>query len=151
DPILKERIFGLSGPEGNHGEDAKELWWYLDSTPTHSWMRWRYVYPQAEFPYARLVEENARRDKHDPEYELVDTGVLDDGWWEITVDYAKAEHDDICVRLTARNAGPAEATLEVLPTLWYRNTWTWHGGERRRIEARDGGLAAEELTLVGSG
>src|SRR3982075_899572 len=95
-PILKERIFGLTGDEGNHGEDAKEYWFYLDSTPTHSWMRWRYLYPQAEFPYARLVEENRRRGREDPEFELADTGVLDGGrYWEITADYAKADPEDI--------------------------------------------------------
>ena len=107
DAILKERAFGLSGPQGNHGEDVKEYWWYLDSTPTHSWMRWRYMYPQAEFPYERLVEENRRRGKDDPEFELLDTGVFDDGrYWEITVDYAKATPEDLLIRITARNAGP---------------------------------------------
>src|SRR2546421_5337343 len=95
DPILKERIFGLTGPEGNHGEDAKEYWWYLDATPTHSWMRWKYVYPQAEFPYGELAEENARRDRTQPEYELLDTGAFDDDrYWDITADYAKAAPDD---------------------------------------------------------
>jgi hypothetical protein len=100
DPILKERIFGLTGNEGNHGEDAKEYWWYVDSTPTHSWMRWRYLYPQAEFPYGDLVAGSRRRGRLDPEYELVDTGVLDaDRYWDVTVDYAKAGPDDICVRV----------------------------------------------------
>ena len=117
DPILKERIFGLTGNEGNHGEDAKELWWYLDSTPTHSWMRWAYVYPQREFPYERLVAENRARGRQDPEFELLDTGILDDDrYWDITVDYAKAAPDDIGVRVRLRNAGPNEATLHVLPT-----------------------------------
>src|SRR3954447_8519098 len=125
DPILKERMFGLTGPEGNHGEDVKEYWWYLDSTPTHSWMRWRYHYPQAEFPYRRLVEENARRGTHDPEFELLDTGVFDEGYWQVTVDYAKADADDVLMRITVRNAGPETATLHVLPTLWFRNTWDW--------------------------
>ena len=107
DPILKERIFGLTGPEGNHGEDAKEYWWYLDCTPTHSWMRWRYAYPQAEFPYEQLIAENARRDRQAPEYELIDTGVFDGGrYWDVTVDYAKAAPDDICLRVQVRNAGP---------------------------------------------
>jgi hypothetical protein len=125
DPILKERLFGLTGPEGNHGEDAKEYWWYLDSTPTHSWMRWRYHYPQAEFPYGRLVEENARRGKEDPEFELLDTGVFDEGYWQVTVDYAKADADDLLMRITVRNVGPATATVHVLPSLWFRNTWDW--------------------------
>src|SRR5437867_238299 len=120
DPVLKERIFGLTGNEGNHGEDAKELWWYLDSTPTHSWMRWAYLYPQQEFPYERLVAENRRRSRADPEFELLDTGILDgDRYWDVTVDYAKASPDDVCVRVQVRNAGPDEATLHVLPTLWF--------------------------------
>jgi hypothetical protein len=126
DPILKERIFGLTGPQGNHGEDAKEYWWYLDATPTHSWMRWRYMYPQAEFPYARLVDENRARGKLDPEFELVDAGVFDDGrYWEITADYAKASPEDVLVRVIVRNHGPEPATIDVLPTLWHRNTWSW--------------------------
>ncbi|MGA7988781.1 MAG: glucosidase [Candidatus Dormiibacterota bacterium] len=125
DPILKERIFGLTGPQGNHGEDAKEYWWYVDSTPTHSWMRWRYLYPQQPYPYDELVEENARRTPFDPEYELADTGVLDAGFWDITVDYAKESPDDFVMELRARNAGGAAASLHVLPTLWFRNTWAW--------------------------
>ena len=126
DPILKERIFGLAGPQGNHGEDAKEYWWYLDSTPTHSWMTWRYHYPQREFPYADLVAENARRGHDQPEYELVDTGVFDDErYWSLTVDYAKAAPEDVCIRVTVDNRGPQAETLHVLPTLWFRNTWAW--------------------------
>jgi len=126
DPILKERIFGLTGPQGNHGEDAKEYWWYLDSTPTHSWMKWRYLYPQAEFPYAALLAENAGRSKADPEFELIDTGILDDDrYFDITAEYAKAAPDDVCIRLRVRNAGPATETVHVLPTLWFRNTWSW--------------------------
>jgi hypothetical protein len=149
DPILKERIFGLTGPQGNHGEDAKEYWWYLDSTPTHSWMRWRYMYPQAEFPYAWLVEENARRGKHDPEFELVDTGVFDDGrYWEITVDYAKASEEDISIRVSVRNAGAEAATIDVLPTLWFRNTWSWEiDAPRPSIRLEDGALVAEHGEL----
>ncbi|MEZ0110173.1 hypothetical protein ABH920_004188 [Catenulispora sp. EB89] len=126
DPILKERLFGLAGPEGNHGEDVKEYWWYLDSTPTHSWMRWRYHYPQDTFPYCDLVEENRARGQDSPEYELVDTGVFDEGrYWSVTVDYAKAGPRDMCVLIKAENRGPQEATLHVLPTLWFRNTWAW--------------------------
>src|ERR671934_1588985 len=118
DPILKERIVGLTGSEGNHGEDAKEYWFYLDSTPTHSWMRWRYLYPQAAFPYERLLAENRTRGRHAPEFELLDTGVFDgDRYWEITADYGKAAPEDVCIRVTVCNAGPDEATIEVLPTL----------------------------------
>ncbi len=158
DPILKERIFGLTGNEGNHGEDAKEYWAYLDSTPTHSWMRWRYLYPQAEFPYADLVAENRRRGRDAPEYELLDTGVFDDDrYWEITADYAKAAPDDLCVRLRIRNAGPDEAAIDVLPTLWFRNTWSWGLDDRRpSITAKDGRLVAEHhelgrMVLAGDG
>ncbi|NUR72475.1 MAG: glucosidase, partial [Hamadaea sp.] len=126
DPILKERLFGLAGPEGNHGEDAKEYWWYLDSTPTHSFMRWRYHYPQAEFPYADLVAVNRERGRDEPEFELVDTGVFDeDRYWAVEVVYAKADPHDVCVEITVSNRGPDAATLHVLPTLWFRNTWSW--------------------------
>ena len=158
DPILKERVFGLTGPEGNHGEDAKEYWWYLDSTPTHSWMRWRYVYPQAPFPYAELLSENARRDRRAPEFELLDTGVFDwDRYWDVTVDYAKAAPDDICVRVHVRNAGPERAMLHLLPTLWFRNRWSWEPAiARPQIREDRGRLIAEEpllgrMTLSGNG
>jgi len=126
DAILKERIFGLSGDEGNHGEDAKEYWWYVDGVPTASWLRWRYHYPQAEFPYARLRDENRRRGRADREFELVDTGIFDgDRYWQIEADYAKATPHDLCLRIRVRNAGPDAAELHVLPTLWFRNTWSW--------------------------
>jgi hypothetical protein len=126
DNIIKERIFGLTGEEGNHGEDAKEYWWYLDSTPTHSWMRWRYHYPQARFPYEQLVAVNRERGRDAPEYELLDTGVFDsDRYFAVTVDYAKASPTDVCIRITATNHGPDPAPLHVLPTLWFRNTWAW--------------------------
>jgi hypothetical protein len=158
DPILKERIYGLSGHEGNHGEDAKEYWWYLDSTPTHSWMRWRYVYPQEPFPYEQLRAENARRDRGRPEYELLDTGVFDgDRYWDVNVDYAKAAPDDLCIRVRARNAGPEAAALHLLPTLWFRNRWSWDPAVARpRIHERGGRLVAEDaelgrMTLTGSG
>jgi hypothetical protein len=158
DPILKERIFGLTGNEGNHGEDAKEYWWYVDSTPTHSWMRWRYLYPQGEFPYGDLLAENRRRDRFTPEYELVDTGALDgDRYWDITADYAKAAPDDVCVRLRVRNAGPDEATIDVLPTVWFRNTWSWGLDDRRPVlTAKDGVVLAEHhglgrMTLASDG
>jgi len=151
DPILKERAFGLTGPQGNHGEDVKEYWWYLDSTPTHSFMRWRYLYPQDEFPYQWLIEENARRGRQDPEFELLDTGVFaEDRYWDITVDHAKATPEDLCVRVRVRNAGPEEATLHVLPHLWFRNTWSWGWEDDRprpRVEGRDGRLRAEHHEL----
>jgi hypothetical protein len=132
DPFLKERLFGLSGPEGNHGEDVKEYWWYVDATPTASWLSWLYHYPQAAFPYTRLREENARRGRGDREYELADTGVFDDGrYWRVAVDYAKATPFDLCIRIRVRNAGPDAATLDVLPTLWWRNRWSWDEGAPR--------------------
>jgi len=152
DPILKERIFGLTGPQGNHGEDAKEYWWYLDSTPTHSWMRWRYMYAQAEFPYTWLVEENRSRGKYEREFELADTGIFDDGWyWDITADYAKASPDDVLIRISVRNNGPETATIDVLPTLWYRNTWSW-GLEGSKPELRlENGSIVGTSTLSGEG
>jgi Mannosylglycerate hydrolase MGH1-like glycoside hydrolase domain len=126
DPILKERLFGLTGHEGNHGEDVKEYWFYLDCTPTHSYMKMLYKYPQAEFPYTRLVEENRRRGKADPEFELLDTGVFDgDRYFDVFIEYAKASADDILVRITAWNRGPETAPLDLLPTIWFRNTWSW--------------------------
>jgi hypothetical protein len=126
DPILKERLFGLTGPEGNHGEDVKELYYYLDSTPTHSYMKALYKYPQAEFPYAWLVEENRRRGKEAREFELVDTGVFDGGrYFDVVAEYAKRSPDDVLVRVTIANRGPEAAEIHVLPTLWFRNTWSW--------------------------
>ena len=126
DLILKERLFGLTGPEGNHGEDCKECYYYLDSTPTHSYMKALYKYPQSEYPYGKLVEENRRRDVVHPEYELEDTGVFDNSeYWDVFAEYAKASPDDILIRLTMANRGKEKAKLHLLPTLWYRNTWTW--------------------------
>ncbi len=149
DPILKERIFGLTSDEGNHGEDAKEYWFYLDSTPTHSWMRWRYLYPQAAFPYAQLVEENRRRSRNDPEFELLDTGIFDgDRYFEITADFAKADPEDVLIRISVRNAGPDAAELDLLPTLWFRNTWSWGIDDRVPIiRAEGGGLVADHVEL----
>jgi hypothetical protein len=154
DPILKERLFGLTGPEGNHGEDVKEQYFYLDATPTHSYLKALYKYPQAEFPYARLVEENRRRGIAAPEFELLETGVFDgDRYFDLVAEYAKASPDDILVRITVANRGPEAAELHVLPTLWFRNTWSWgRGGEgywgRPRIsDAGDGTLLAEHETL----
>ena len=148
DPILKERMFGLTGPEGNHGEDVKEYWWYLDSTPTHSWMRWRYHYPQAEFPYEDLIATNAARSREEPEYELLDTGVFEDGYWQVTVDYAKADTEDLLMRVRVRNMGTEAKTLHVLPTLWFRNTWDWgDGGERPSLRVAGEAIEAEHPEL----
>ena len=128
DPILKERIFGLTGQEGNHAEDCKEHYYYLDSTPTHSYMKMLYKYPQNEFPYSWLVTENRRRGKHDPEFELVDTGVFDDNkYFDVFIEYAKADDNDLLIRITAHNRGTAKASLHLLPQVWFRNTWSWNG------------------------
>ncbi len=154
DPILKERLFGLTGPEGNHGEDVKELYYYLDSTPTHSYMKALYKYPQAEFPYARLVEENRRRGKHERELELLDTGVFDDDrYFDVFAEYAKADPDDVLVRITIANRGPERATLHLLPTLWFRNTWSWgrtsegQGGNPSIVRDATGALIADHSSL----
>ena len=134
DPILKERIFGLTGAEANHGEDVKEYWWYLDAVPSHAWNRWRYHYPQAAFPYEALLTENGRRGKTDPEYELLDTGVFDDNrYWITEVHYAKADPTDLLMRITVTNAGPDADTVHVLPTAWFRNTWSWDLGAPKPV------------------
>jgi mannosylglycerate hydrolase MGH1-like protein len=126
DPILKERLFGLTGNEGNHGEDVKEYYFYLDSTPTHSYMKYLYKYPQAEFPYTQLVEENRKRGKTAPEYELCDTGIFNENrYFDVFVKYAKATDDDVLIRITAANRGPETAPLWLLPTVWFRNRWSW--------------------------
>jgi hypothetical protein len=125
DPILKERLFGLTASEGNHGEDVKECYFYLDSTPTHSYMKFLYKYPQAEFPYTQLVEENRRRGRNAPEFELLDTGVFDrNRYFDVFIEYAKASAEEILIRITAHNRGPEAAVLHLLPTLWFRNTWS---------------------------
>ncbi len=143
DPILKERMFGLTGPQGNHAEDVKEYWWYLDGLPSHALLRWRYHYPQAAYPYQALLDENRRRGRHDPEYELLDTGVFDDDrYWVVEVTYAKASPTDVLVSITAENMGPDPAVLHVLPTLWFRNTWAWDGDEPVASLARDGDAVA---------
>jgi hypothetical protein len=154
DPILKERLFGLAGPEGNHAEDVKELYYYLDASPTHSYMRALYRYPQAAFPYGDLVTESARRGLDDPEYELVDTGALEGGrYFDVSIEYAKESPEDILIRVTVANRGPEAATLHLLPTLWFRNTWSWgRSGEgfpaKPIIErATEGGLRATHETL----
>jgi hypothetical protein len=126
DPILKERMFGLTGSEGNHGEDVKEYYFFLDNTPTHAYMKALYKYPQAAFPYTRLVEENQRRGKRDPEFELLDTGVFDgDRYFDVLIEYAKASPEDILIQYTISNHGPEAKSLHLLPTLWFRNTWSW--------------------------
>jgi len=154
DPILKERMFGLTGPEGNHGEDVKEQYFYLDSTPTHSYMKALYKYPHAEFPYAHLVEENRRRGKDQPELELIDTGVFEDGrYFDVFAEYAKASPNDVLVRLTIANRGPETARLHVLPQLWFRNTWSWgRSGEEYPAKPSlsrqaDGTILAEHASL----
>src|SRR5258706_9259395 len=126
DPILKERMFGLSGTEGNHGEDVKEYYFYLDNVPSHAYMKYLYKYPQRAFPYAELVAQNRRRSRLDPEYELLDTGIFDDDrYFDVFVEYAKVAPDDILIRISAVNRGPDAATLHLLPTLWFRNDWSW--------------------------
>jgi hypothetical protein len=134
DPILKERLFGLSGYEGNHGEDVKELYYYLDSSPTHSYMKMLYKYPQAAFPYEWLIAENHRRTREQPEFELMDTGIFDeDKYFDIFIEYAKAGTEDFLIRITAHNRGEAAAPLHILPTLWFRNTWSWGNDEYRPV------------------
>ncbi len=134
DPILKERLFGLTGKQGNHGEDVKEYYFYLDSTPTHSYMRMLYKYPQAEFPYAQLLEENQRRGRSAPEFELLDTGIFEGNrYFDVFVEYAKPDVEDILIKITAINRGPELAVLHLLPTLWFRNTWSWGLDLRRPI------------------
>jgi hypothetical protein len=126
DPILKERLFGLTNSEGNHGEDVKELYYYLDATPTHSYLKMLYKYPQREFPYSQLVGENRRREKDQPEFELLDTGIFDDDrYFDVFVEYAKASPDDLLMRVTVHNRGPEAAPIHLLPQLWFRNTWSW--------------------------
>src|SRR5437868_1256234 len=132
DPILKERLFGLTNAEGNHGEDVKELYYYLDATPTHSYLKMLYKYPQREFPYALLVEENRRRGMDQPEFELLDTGIFDDDrYFDVFVEYAKAGPDDLLMQVTVHNRGPDAATIHLLPQLWFRNTWSWKADARK--------------------
>ncbi|MGH9819533.1 MAG: MGH1-like glycoside hydrolase domain-containing protein, partial [Pyrinomonadaceae bacterium] len=132
DPIIKERLFGLSGPKGNHGEDVKEYYFYLDNTPTHSYMKYLYKYPQAAFPYDDLYKQNAARDKSQPEYELIDTGIFkDDEYFDIFIEYAKGGVDDICIKITAFNRSAEAAPLHLLPTIWFRNRWTWNGTSQK--------------------
>jgi hypothetical protein len=144
DAILKERLFGLTNSEGNHGEDVKEYYFYLDSTPTHSYMKYLYKYPQAEFPYRDLVETNRSRSREELEYELLDTGIFDaDRYFDVFVEYAKADIEDMLIRVTVHNRGPEPASLHLLPTLWFRNTWSWDKGEiKPSLRAQDGAVFA---------
>jgi hypothetical protein len=146
DPILKERIFGLTGSEGNHGEDVKEYYFYLDSTPTHSYMKYLYKYPHAEFPYGQLVEENRRRGKLASEFELIDTGIFnEDRYFDVFVEYAKADVEDILIKISAVNRGPEQAALNLLPTIWFRNTWSWDDNQEARPSLRKIDANAIEL------
>ena len=155
DPFLKERLFGLTGPQGNHGEDVKEQYFYLDSTPTHSYMKALYKYPQAEFPYDRLVDANARRTKHETEYEIGDTGVFDESrYFDVQAEYAKGGPDDVLIRISISNRGPDQARIDCLPTLWCRNTWA-HGrtGEgywpRARLQRQTANRVSLEQASLG--
>jgi hypothetical protein len=154
DGILKERLFGLTGKEGNHGEDVKECYFYLDSTPTHSYLKALYKYPQAPFPYEQLLDENRRRGRNDPEFEITDTGIFDDSrYFDVTIEYAKASANDILIRIEVANRGPAAARVHVLPTLWFRNTWSWgrtgegYWPKPRMSAACPGRIRAEHSTL----
>ena len=153
DPILKERMFGLTNSEANHGEDVKEYYFYLDSTPTHSYMKYLYKYPQAAYPYSDLIENNRRRTRNDMEYELLDTGVFnEDRYFDVFVEYAKQSPEDILIQISVSNRGPESATIHVLPTLWFRNTWTWWPGtpkpSLKQISGANGaGVAASHAQL----
>ncbi len=148
DAFLKERLFGLGGNEGNHGEDVKEYYFYLDNTPTHSYQKFLYKYPQSKFPYEKLHEENAKRNKSQAEYELIDTGVFDDDkYFDVFVEYAKADTEDICIKITAFNRGKESAPLHILPTVWFRNRWSWYEkAEKARMKEQE--IAAENLSLI---
>src|SRR3989440_1506693 len=146
DSILKERLFGLTNSESNHGEDVKEYYFYLDSTPTHSYMKYLYKYPQAEYPYSDLVEVSRRRGRHEFEYELLDTGVFDqDRYFDVFVEYAKASAEDLLIQVTVHNRGPEPAELHVLPTLWFRNQWSWQGGQDRPTLEQVAGTPARSV------
>jgi len=150
DPILKERMFGLTNSEGNHGEDVKEYYFYVDSTPTHSYMKYLYKYPQREYPYRDLTETNRHRSREEFEYELLDTGIFDDDrYFDVFVEYAKADPEDVLVKVSVHNRGPEAAEVHVLPTLWFRNTWTWEEGEPKPIlgQVRDGTIHASHSKL----
>jgi hypothetical protein len=144
DPILKERAFGLTGNQGNHAEDVKEYYYYLDSTPTHSYLKYLYKYPQSEFPYETLLVENRRRDRHQPEFELIDTGIFnEDRYFDVGVEYAKADVEDILIKITVTNRGPEAARLNLLPTIWFRNRWSWGANNDPRPSLKQSGSAIE--------
>jgi hypothetical protein len=149
DPILKERLFGLTNSQGNHGEDVKESYFYLDATPTSSYLKMLYKYPQAEYPYADLLATNGARGKQEPEYELLDTGIFNDNrYFDVFVEYAKASPEDVLMQVTVHNRGPDEARLHVLPTLWFRHTWSWAGGAEEpvlRTDTRLPGVSAVQV------
>src|SRR6516162_9056064 len=150
DPILKERLFGLSNAEGNHGEDVKEYYYYLDATPNHSYLRMLYKYPQGEYPYGLLVQENAKRGLQDNEYELIDTGIFDGNrYWDIFVEYFKAAPDDVLAQISVYNRGPEAATIHLLPQLWFRNTWSWaETSDKPSLVAQaDGSILAQHASL----
>src|SRR5436305_10930848 len=152
DPILKERLFALTNSEGNHGEDVKECYFYLDGTPTSAYLKMLYKYPQGPFPYADLVDTNRARGRLDPEYELIDTGVFNGSrYFDVEVEYAKGGPEDILMRVTAHNRGPDEATVHVLPTLWFRHTWSWAGGaERPALQAEGNATLRAEHHVLGT-
>jgi len=151
DPILKERAFGLTNGEGNHGEDVKEYYFYLDATPTHSYAKYLYKYPQLSFPYDDLVRTNRARTRHELEYELLDTGIFDeDRYFDVFVEYAKASPDDILIRLAAHNRGPDTAPLHLLPTLWFRNFWAGSPHVQKPLLARDGSVISARHPQLGA-
>ncbi len=146
--FLKERFFGLTGPEGNHGEDVKEAYWYTDNTPSHSMMRMVYRYPQLSFPYEQLVAANAKRSKLEGEYELWDTGIFDENrFFEIEIEYAKSGPNDILIRATATNCGPDPAPLHLIPTLWFRNTWSW-GYDAAKPCLQEGAMSDDKVSII---
>src|SRR6202046_1890352 len=141
DPILKERLFGLTNSEGNHGEDVKDLYYYLDATPSHSYLKMLFKYPQSEYPYAWLCDENRRRGGYDPEFELIDTGVFEDNrYWDVEIEYAKSSPQDILMKITVHNRGPEAAEIHVLPQIFLRNVWSWgYEGLKPSLKARGEG------------
>jgi len=148
DPILKERLFGVTGPQGNHGEDVKEIYWYNDNTPSHSLMRMVYRYPQRAFPYEQLINESGRRSRMEGEYELWDTGVLsEDRFFDLEIEYAKAGPHDILIRVNATNCGPDPAPLHILPTIWFRNTWSW-GRDNQKPNLQEGARSDEKIRAI---
>ena len=138
DPILKERLFGLTGHEGNHGEDVKEYYFYLDNLPSHAYMKYLYKYPQGAFPYEDLVETNRNRSRHEFEYELLDTGIFnEDRYYDVFIEYAKEDPEEILIQISIANRGPEAATLHLIPTLWFRNTWSWEKESLKPLIALD--------------